>query len=371
MSDEEQRSLGVDGTETRSGAPEVRGSARDYNLHILSFLRLLALRWRAVLGIPLLASLGAVGLSFFVSPQYVGRTRFVAETESRGRLSPGLAGLASQFGISVGQGEGLESPDFYAELATTRPVVTAMLTSAYTVGGSANGGPVRKPLLDWLRVDAGKPPAVRLDEGLRELRGRTRVTVDRRTGIVTLEVVMPSPDLAAQVASSYLQRLSEYNMNYRQSRARARREFVEALVQEADSALAAAEDSVRVFYERNREWAQSASLRAREARLRRRLEIRRDLFLSLRRELDQARIDEVNDTPVLTVIDPPVAPVRKSKPRRLQLAWLAFAVSAVGAIVGVTIHEQREHWRGIDPTGYAWLTGLWRSVWGGRRAGRE
>src|SRR5207302_5373973 len=40
-----------------------------------------------------------------------------------------------------------------------------------------------------------------------------------------------------------------------------------------------------------------------------------------------ARIEEVNDTPVITVIDSAVVPHRKSSPRRTLWAVLAFALS--------------------------------------------
>ena len=67
--------------------------------------------------------------------------------------------------------------------------------------------------------------------------------------------------------------------------------------------------------------------------MRRQVEIRQEVYLTLRREYETARIEEVNDTPVITVVDPAVPPERKSKPKRILLASVALFL---GAIVGVS-----------------------------------
>ena len=163
---------------------------------------------------------------------------------------------------------------------------------------------------------------------------------------------MPSPSLAAAVVAQYLEYLNEFNLRYRQSQARARRQFDERQVEEAEKILAALEDTLRRFYERNRQWESSPMLRFEENRLRRRVDVQQEIFLSLRRELEGARIAEVNDTPVLTVIEPPLAPARKSRPRRLQWAWLAFVLSTLGVLGGLVLYENRFHWRAVDPAAY-------------------
>src|SRR5438132_8548828 len=52
------------------------------------------------------------------------------------------------------------------------------------------------------------------------------------------------------------------------------------------------------------------------------VDIRQEVSLTLRREYETARIEEVNDTPVITVIDPPVPPHERSSPKRLLLVLM-------------------------------------------------
>ena len=98
-------------------------------------------------------------------------------------------------------------------------------------------------------------------------------------------------------------------------------------------ALMNAEENLRSFYERNHTWQQSPQLSFEESRLKRQLEIQQDLYVTLRREYETARIEEVNDIPVITVIDPAVAPQRRSWPKRLLLTVLAAILGTLVSVV--------------------------------------
>ena len=80
-------------------------------------------------------------------------------------------------------------------------------------------------------------------------------------------------------------------------------------------------------------WRASAS--AREERMRKRqVELRQDLYLSLSKQLESARIEEVNDTPTITTIDSPFASTRPDGPGILALA-------VIGLVIGVAARAGR------------------------------
>jgi uncharacterized protein involved in exopolysaccharide biosynthesis len=168
-----------------------------------------------------------------------------------------------------------------------------------------------------------------LGPGVTKLSQRVSTSVDNLTGIVRLTVETEYPELSAHVANHFITVLNEFNARTRQSQARERRRFAEQRAEEAEAALRAAEDELRSFYERNRSLGQSPQLRFEEDRLQRQVDIRRDLFLSLEREYETARIQEVNDTPVITVIDPAVPPQRRAKPRRRLMVVVAVVLAGM------------------------------------------
>jgi uncharacterized protein involved in exopolysaccharide biosynthesis len=133
--------------------------------------------------------------------------------------------------------------------------------------------------------------------------------------------------------------LNEFNAETRQSQGRARRQFVERRIAEAGGDLRAAEAQLRSFHERNRSWQESPTLTSQEGQLRRQVDIRQEVYLTLSREYETAKIEEVNDTPVITVVDPPVVPRERSKPKPLRLALLGFVLGGMVAVTWVFVAD--------------------------------
>jgi uncharacterized protein involved in exopolysaccharide biosynthesis len=176
---------------------------------------------------------------------------------------------------------------------------------------------------------------------VRILDHRLETTVDERTSAIRVGLGAPNPDQAAEALDSLLSLTNQFAVTNLRTRARERREFVESQAMQARANLQVAEDSLRQFYERNRRLLDSPTLQFEDARLRRRVDLRQDLYLALSRELDQARIDEVRDTPILDVIDPPVAPSRHEIPNRRGLTLLAAFFGSLAAIVGLVLERAR------------------------------
>jgi capsule polysaccharide export protein KpsE/RkpR len=82
------------------------------------------------------------------------------------------------------------------------------------------------------------------------------------------------------------------------------------------------------------------------ADLYRRVRVQETVFELLTQQYEIARIEEAKDIPVVTVIDSPGVPERKSFPPRLLLAllltFLSFAVTAAGVLM-------RERWSKVNP----------------------
>src|SRR5256712_1476122 len=284
----------------------------------LDFVNALLRRWRLVAGLPLLAAILTAIVVLLLPPRYTATVTFVPEqrTPTRGGGAGGaaggggLVGLAGQLGIPLGM-DPSQSPRFYAEVLTSRELLSRVLvTKSPDPRRPAAGDSV--PLLAILRVRGGiwgaKSAADSLDRGVRKLRRRVSARVDIQTYLVYLSVTTRYPDLSAVVATRFIEYLNEFNATKRESQARARRQFVEQRILDGERELHAVEDDLRRFHERNRAWQESPELSAEEGRLHMQVNILQEVYLTLRRDYEQARIDEVNDTPVITSVDPAVPP---------------------------------------------------------------
>jgi uncharacterized protein involved in exopolysaccharide biosynthesis len=255
--------------------------------------------------------------------RYVAESRFSPQT---GNASPSqLAGLAAQFGVNLGMlGEG-ESIDFYAQLLRSRELLSQVAQARYRVDV---GDTTTRTFLDIAGVSASTPER-RLLRGVKRLENDVAVSRDLKANIVTLRTVGRSPVLAEGLNRQMLERVNSFNINRRQTRAASERKFVEARLEQAGGELAAAESGLEAFLQRNRSYQNAPQLVFEHDRLERRVELRQKIYSTLLEAYEKARIDEVRNTPVLTIIDTPEG---SSLPTR------SLAKSGIlGAIVGVVL----------------------------------
>jgi uncharacterized protein involved in exopolysaccharide biosynthesis len=300
-----------------------------HEVSLLEIANVLLRHRRAVLGWPLASALIAIVVTLLLTPVYTATTAFTPEQRTPSGVATGLASLAGQLGFTVGADA--NSPRFYADVVRSPRIVEQVLRSRYPDprAGSVAGDSVS--LLVVLQVRAGEL-ADSVQHGAEKLGKLMSVRVDPLTGIVRLSIDHRYPTLASDVANRFVHYLNEFNAVTRQSQARERRRFAETRVAEAERELRTAEEALQVFYERNRSWARSPTLVVAEQRHRRDVALREQVMSTLRGEFEVSRIEEVNDTPVLTVVHEATPPRKRSWPRR---ALLVSTATLLGILTGV------------------------------------
>lgn len=298
-------------------------------------------------------------LSLVLPTRWTAKLRFVPESGSSIELPSGIGALAGELGFSLPGADPMSSPDFYAAVTRSRSLLEKTLQSSFPVpeGMAAEGDSL--PLIDILRIE-DDTPRERVEKAVEWLRDHSAARVDNKTGTIEVEVELPDPELAATVATYMVGQLNDFNQRTRNLRARERRKFTEARTAEAQQDLEQAEEALRAFLTRNRTFESSPQLLFEHGRLDRQVQLRQEVYQTLRREFEVARIEEVNDTPVLTVIDPAVPPAKPSSPKRLRMALVAVVL---GLLLGVTLAFMREYLnrsRELQPVAYQRVVEAWR-----------
>jgi uncharacterized protein involved in exopolysaccharide biosynthesis len=309
------------------------------DLTLTGLLGFMLRNWRPILGTGLAACL-LVGTTALLHPRtYTSTARFMPQS-SDGALSR-LAGLATTFGVSVVGTDQGSSPAFYAELLESRDILRRTVEAPYRFVGETDsmGG----TLVELFRA-RGDTPAARRDAAAKKLLESINVTVGRETGTVNLEVTTPWPGLSQLVASRMVQLVSDFNLHRRQTKAGAERRFVEARLAEAKDTLRAAEERLQGFLQRNRDYRNSPQLQFEHDRLEHDVNLQQQLYTSLTQSYEAARIDEVRNTPVITLMEPPDLP-SKPDPR---LAWLkGLLAGLVGLAAGAFFAALRQTFGGF------------------------
>ena len=279
-----------------------------------------------MLGIPAVAVAVAVAVSLSAPREYVAPASFVPQEPSR--AASGLGQVASQLGIAPLRPD-MSSAQFYMDLLQSREVLRSVLRTSYRALGDSPGS---ASLIGYFGLQ-GLDSSAAVISGIRELRRIIDVRGDRTTGLVRLEVHTTNPQLSVQVAARFLELVNDYNMRRRQSQARAERQFVEQRLTASQQALSSAEYGLAAFYGRNRRFADSPVLTAEESRLERVVMLRQQLYLNLAQNHELAKIEEVRNTPVITVVESPEGFVEARSRGTLRTAAVAGILAVFFAAV--------------------------------------
>lgn len=329
-------------------SPSVVVEIRPYRLGAIALRQ-----WRWAILFPAAVILFTVGFVLVVKPRYTATALVLPEARSDQGLPAGLAGVAAQFGLSVGKGA-TQSPQLYVDLLKSRTVLDTLLFRSLP---GAHGAPGPR-LIDWLG-EGGRNAADSLYLARKFLGQRIGSELTRETGVVKLEVTLRDPQVAATVAGWVLDEINRFNAYRLQTTARNRREFVEGRIKELKGELGQAEGDLRRFLESNRAFESSPALRFEERRLEARVTLLNEVLTSLRRDFESARIDEVNDTPALTVIDAPKAPERRSFPRRTLFVVVAASASVIVGFLSALVAHTMTQLPDTDPAGRRELRAAW------------
>ena len=264
-----------------------------------------------------------------ISPrEYSASTSFIVQAPN----SPAaVSALAAQFGISAGTAQAGATPAYFVHLATSRAIVGA------TINSLGRRQPHVPSLARALDAEAVAEGPLRDDLLLRRLRGRITASTDQRTGVVNLTVRMPTAMLAEETANDLIESIQSFNLTKRHTTARSEREFLGGRLRESRDSLRSLEVRQAGFVSGNRSFAESPTLLLAYERVQREIGVLQQIEFTLRQSFEQARLEEVRNTPVLTVVDAAVRPVRP-EPRGglVKLVVSVFGAGLIALVAAIT-----------------------------------
>jgi uncharacterized protein involved in exopolysaccharide biosynthesis len=143
------------------------------------------------------------------------------------------------------------------------------------------------------------------------------------------------------VANALSELLQDFTVHSFTSQAGENRRFIEGRLKEVQGDLTHAEEQVRAFRERNLRIGNSPRLLLEEGRLARALREQEEIYLTLRRQYELAKVQEHRDVPVLNVLDAAVNPTLRSAPRRGLVAALGTLLGLAMSLGMVLVRERQ------------------------------
>ena len=300
-------------------------------ISLSDILLVLAKQLKLLIITPLiLGFLTALYVLFISQPVYVSSAKIMS---SDGGSSPSsLQGLASQFGFSVpGGSEGDEW--VYPDIIKSRTLARALLIRKFDTN---KYGP-QKSLLQILTYgdeesEVGQDTLMKF--GIESYLGMIDVGQDRQSQIYTVTVSAFEPQFAADLCAALIEELDEHQRSYKTEKVKETRLFIEGRIVEVRKELEKAEEDLKVFRDRNRQIGSSPALLLEQQRLSRETAVLTGVFTTLKQQLEMTKIEEVKESAMVQVLDPPEAPLYRSSPKRKRSVFISLMLG-FGLAVGI------------------------------------
>ncbi|WP_320113075.1 Wzz/FepE/Etk N-terminal domain-containing protein [Draconibacterium orientale] len=183
------------------------------------------------------------------------------------------------------------------------------------------------------------------DEVREMLSEKINLDVNDKDGFLTLSASTLDAELAAQVTQKALQMLQRYITSYKIEKASAQLNFIEERYNDNKKEFEKAQAALAEFRDKNKN-VTSALARTQEERLQSDYQLAFEVYSGLAQQLEQARIQVKEDTPVFSVLKPVTVPLEDNASGLTTLIIYTFlgTVIALGWIFGkqflVTLKKQ-------------------------------
>ena len=227
----------------------------------------------------------------------------------------------------------------YEDVITSRTMARNLLTQRFD---TEKFGP-QKELLQILTYGYDKPEYSRdiLEiQAVETIQDLIKISRDRTSGIYTLQVTTNEPKLSSDIADVIIEKLDEHQRKYNDRKNTETRQFIDERLADTKTELKEAEESLKVFRERNRSILSSPQLQLEQGRLTRDVSVHIGVFTTLKQQLEKAKIDEVKENDYIVILDPAEVPLYRSTPHKRKTVIIA---GFLGIAVGIVIALVREY----------------------------
>jgi len=323
-------------------------------------------------------------IGFFVailSPkEYIARTVMVPQVGDGQSKLGGLSGLAAMagFNISAGSSGSELSPTIYPQIVASIPFQLELMNTPLKFKETANPVTLFEYLTKvnklsvigyFMKYTLGLPGVILnaikgknpdenvITNGLNQplqLNGDQRnvrkilsqlvsLEANSKEGYLTLSTKFSEAGPAAELAQRAQELLQQYIIEFKIKKTKANLDFIQQRFDETEKKFQAAQERLAQFRDRNKN-VSLAIANTEQERLSSQFSMVSGVYNELAKQLEQARIQVKQDTPVFTIIEPVSVPTERSKPNR---PMILFIWIFLGGIVGTGIIFGKEYFQKI------------------------
>lgn len=271
----------------------------------------------------------------FADPVFTSTAKIMSSSSTGGTSQ--VMGLASQFGVNLPTNQS-EPKWVYLEVLTSRTLAKAVLKQKFDTE-RFGGGKTLLQILTHNHKQNKYPPETLEIIGVNKLLSLINVSEDRKTGIFTININTFEPRLAMEINKKYIEELDTHQKKYNKAKTSETKQFIQERIINTEKELNTAEESLKIFRDRNRRIENSPSLLLQQQRLSREVSVLMGVFTTLKQQLEKTKIEEVKESDYVITIDPPELPLFRSKPNKKQITFFALIFGISLGLILVFIND--------------------------------
>ncbi len=259
----------------------------------------------------------------FVYSYYIAEKTYISDSKlfvyGESSSVSELKSLALEYGVSLpgsgGQQANFSSPELFVNLTKSKTVLKSLAHQSFpTTDGDSKS--LKEHLLKNSLSSIFSNKEREMSEGdlLIALNKKVSISLDRRSGIITLSTAMKDPLLAQATNASLIDLVNTRFTDIKRLQTKHKRQFVESRISELDLELMESERKIKKFKEINRSIKTSPQLTLELNILKRNNKVIEQVFILLKEQLESMKLKEVEDEKPLIIIDSANLPHRKSAP---------------------------------------------------------
>jgi len=257
-------------------------------------------------------------------PEYISITKMFVPGEGGGRTE--LGKVASQFGLTMQGTAGFDisSSSLYPDIVSSHTFAEIMLDKEFYTEKYGK----KLPLIAIFTY--GDKPVPNNIDTLRIAslnRISNMIKFSMQFGFFIIEVTTQEPRFSRDFSDTLITELNKLQRKYKKQNVNETIEYLEQKISIVKSELEDAENQLKSFREKNRNVDNSPTLLLTRERLQRNVEIQIGIFLTLKQQLELAKIEEVQKSSFVQILDYPSLPLRVSNPQKT-------SIYIIGGIVG-------------------------------------
>ena len=160
----------------------------------------------------------------------------------------------------------------------------------------------------------------------------SRISIyEHESGMITVSILMEDELIAANIVNFVSDWIQDYISNEMSFKAKKNRVFIEEQLNSAKKDLFLSEEALSEFLKQNSLVDDNPEVMLEKGRLIRNVEVNQEVYITLRKQFELNKIEELKEKPIINILDIGDIPTDKSKPLRvlIVISWtfIAFFIS--------------------------------------------